>query len=162
MSRIAVFLLPIMIATGALRAQSQDQGKWIGRWQLNLTKSIFPPGSQSEVPQKVVEKVEAIRGGMKFTSDLVNAHGMPRQMHFAALYNGRDVPVIGNAAAPRETASVKLIDQYTYEGILTIPGVGTGFEHNVISSDGKTLTKTIRQVYPGHVVNAVSIYDHTP
>jgi len=158
-----LLLVPIIVATSMSLAQgSQSPGKWIGTWQLNLSKSTFPPGSQSEVPQKVTDKVEAIPGGVKFTSDLVNAHGVPRQLQFAALYNGGDVPVSGNAAGPRETASVKLIDQYTYEVVWTIPGLRTGFEHIVISSDGKTLTKTIRQLYQGHVVNAISVYDREP
>jgi hypothetical protein len=52
---------------------------------------------------------------------MVNAHGMDRQLQFVAMYNGTDVPVSGNAAAPRETASVKLIDQYTCEVVWTIP-----------------------------------------
>ena len=163
MRRIAVFVLPIMAVTCVLLAQeSQSQGKWIGTWELNPTKSTFPPGSQSEIPQKVIHRMEAISGGMKFTSDMVNAHGMHRQLQFAALYNGTEVPVSGNAAAPRETASVKLIDQYTCDVVFTIPGIGTGFNHIVVSGDGKTLSVTIRQDYQGHVLNSISVYDRAP
>src|SRR5262249_11209786 len=143
--------------------QSQTQGKWIGTWKLNMSKSIFPPGAP-ERPLSVTHKMEAIPGGMRFTYENVDSRGVywPRRLQYEALYGGMDVPVTGSAAYPGQSASVKFIDQYTYEVLITIPGLGTGFEHAVVSTDGRTLTRNVRQTLGGQVTNSVDLWDLEP
>ena len=101
---------------------------------------------------------------MRFTYEQVDSRGVywPRRLQYEALYGGMDVSVTGSAAYPGQTASIKFIDQYTFEVLMTIPGVGTGFEHAVVSTDGQTLTTNVRQTVRGQVTNSVGVYDLEP
>lgn len=164
MRRIVFKLLSILLATHVVVGQeSASQGKWIGTWKLNLSKSVFPPG-ETERPISVTRKMEPIPGGMRFTTERVNSSGvyMPRVLQYEATYDGKEVPVSGISAQPGQTASVKVIDQHTIEVVITIPGIGTGFEQVIVSSDGRTMTTRGRQTVPGQVINYVGVYDRVP
>jgi len=108
--------------------------------------------------------MDAISGGMRFTTERVNSRGvyLPRQLEFEALFDGKDVPVRGGAAFPGQTVSVKSVDPFTFELLWTIPGVGTGLERGVVSSDGQSLTINTRQTLRGQVTNGVSVYELEP
>ena len=164
MRTIVFNFMAILVATHLSAGQeTPTQGKWIGMWKLNLSKSTFPPGDP-ERPISVTRKIVAIPGGMRFSTERVNSRGvyLPRQLEFEVLYDGNEVRVSGSAALPGQTVSARAVDQFTYELSWTIPGVGTAFERGIVSSDGRTLTITARQTVRGQVTNPVSVYELEP
>jgi hypothetical protein len=109
-----------------------------GNWKLNLAKSKYDPGPPPKGPNTT--KIEAIKGGLKFTVDNVNAEGKPSHYEFSGQFDGKDNPVKGDPN--RDTVAFRKIDDYTLELTNKKDGKVTTIARQVYSKDGKTRTNT--------------------
>lgn len=147
---LSTLVLALVLGT-TLRAADN----WVGTWKLNVAKSTYSPGP---APQSGTAKLEAWDGGLKSTSDGVDADGKPTHNEFAAKFDGKDHPYKGSASY--DTISVKRIDDYSYEGVLKKQGKVMLTSKNVISKDGKTRTQTQTGTdAQGRAVNNTVVWD---
>lgn len=140
----------VFTASTALAADN-----WLGTWKLNVEKSKYSPGPG---PKSLTLKFEAAEGGIRLTSDGVNAQGNPTHAGYTSKNDGTDVPFVGNPEA--DTAAPKRIDANTYENTWKKGGKSTIRTKGVVSKDGKTLTVTQTGTNSkGETVNNVAVYD---
>src|SRR5688572_25190364 len=102
-----MFVLGTMLlcfAAGGAFAAAGDV--FSGNWKVNLAKSKYDPGPPPKGPN--FSKIEAIKGGLKFTNDGVNAEGKPTHNEWSGQFDGKDNPVKGDPN--RDTAALKKID----------------------------------------------------
>ena len=127
-----------------------------GNWKVNLAKSKYDPGPPPKGPN--FSKLEAIKGGLKFTNDGVNAEGKPTHNEWSGQFDGKDNPVKGDLA--RDTAALKKIDDYTLEIVNKKDGKVTTTIRSVFSRDGKTRTNTVQGTsYKGIKTNNTVVYE---
>jgi hypothetical protein len=120
---------------GTLAGQTHDP--WFGTWRLDVEKSRFRPG---QAPRSIVTTIEPLDGGLKYSSDAVNARGETTHIEGSASFNGRDRPVHGDPEV--DSVALKRINSQTYEIVMKKAGKVTANIINVISRDGKLRTAT--------------------
>ena len=140
----------VAIGLGAI-AFAQGQGTW----KLNVAKSTYHNG---QAPKSTTLMYEPAGEGIKVTVDSVPADGAPIHYAYAANYDGKDNPVVGNpnadmAARTRVNATTtKLVNK---KGGKTLSNVTL-----VTSSDGKMLTITTKGTdAQGQNIDSVAVYD---
>ncbi len=112
---------------GALEAQAANPR--FGRWQL---KSDAPP------PTSNIMTYEALGAtGMKVTIQSVNAKGDTTRWWYTTEFDGKDMPVTGNAGQTH--AAVKSVSPYINEITNKKDGRVTQRLTNVLSLDGRTI-----------------------
>ena len=151
----AIFVLATMVfcvaVNGALAADV-----FSGNWKVNLAKSKYDPGPAPKGPN--FSKIEAMKGGLKFTNDGVNAEGKPTHNEWSGKFDGKDNPVKGDPN--RDTAALKKIDGHTIEIVSKKDGKVTTTNRTVFSKDGKTRTGTSKGTNAkGEKVNNVTVYE---
>jgi hypothetical protein len=127
------------LAVTALAAFGADNT--IGTWKLNVEKSKYTPAPMPVKSLTVVRN--AMEGGIKQSTTGEQADGTPVNASYTATYDGKDVPVTGNA--PYDTIAVKQVDANKLTDVRKKTGgpyKGTG--RTVISKDGKTMTTTTK------------------
>jgi len=133
---ITVFLI---LAATALAAFGADNS--IGTWKLDVGKSKYTPAPMPVKSLTVTR--EASDGGVKQTTTGEQADGTAINASYTAKYDGKEVPVTGNA--PYDTIAVKqanantLTDERKKTGG---PFKATG--RTAISNGGKTMTTTAK------------------
>ena len=134
---------------------AQSAAPLLGTWQLNVAKSKYSPGPP---PKSSTLKWEQTQGGMKFTTDGVDAQGQANHTETLEKGDGTEAPVQG-AQAPT-TRAFKRIDDHTYEDADKVNGKPTLTRRLVISQDGRTLTVTMKGTNAqGQTVNNVVVYE---
>lgn len=134
---------------GTLFAQS------VGTWKLDLSKSKY---HQGQAPKSATITYEAAGEGINVTVDQVPATGAPIHYAYAAKYDGKDNPVVGNpnadmAARTRVNATTTTL--VNKKGGKTLSNVTL-----VTSSDGKTLTVTTTgNDAQGQNIDSVAVFD---
>ena len=108
---------------------------WMGTWKLNVEKSNYSPGP---APKSLTLKYEASEGGIRHTSDGVNAESKATHSEYSSRFDGKDVPYEGNPNA--DTAAPKKTDDNSFEAVWKKGGKVTATLKAVVSKDGKTLT----------------------
>jgi hypothetical protein len=113
----------------------------IGTWKLDVTKSKYMPAPMPIKSLTVTR--EASDGGVKQTVTGERADGMAANSSYTAKYDGKDVPVTGNA--PYDTIAIKQVNANT----LTDERKKTGGPYKatgrtVVSNGGKTMTTTTK------------------
>src|SRR5207244_330505 len=127
-----------------------------GNWKVNLAKSKYDPGPAPKGPN--FSKIDAIKGGLKFTNDGVNSEGKPTHSEWSGKFDGKDNPVKGDPN--RDTAALKKIDDYTIEISNKKAGKPTTTIRTVFSKDGKTRTQTVKGTNAeGVKVNNMVVYE---
>jgi hypothetical protein len=126
-----------------------------GTWKLNVGKSTYHKG---QAPKSTTLMYEAAGEGIKVTVDTVPTDGAPIHYAYAANYDGKDNPVVGNpnadvSARTRVNATTtKLVNK---KGGKTLSNVTL-----VTSGDGKTLTITTAGTdAQGQNIDSVAVYD---
>lgn len=128
---------------------------WLGTWKLNVAKSEYSPGP---IPKSLTLKFEKTEGGIKLTSDGVDAGGKATHAEYVSKFDGMDVQWAGNSDA--DTASAKKIDDNSYENVWKKGGKTTITAKAVVSEDGKTLTVNLTGTdAKGQTVNNTAVYD---
>jgi hypothetical protein len=150
---LSVFI--VLVLSVPVAAQNQDA--WLGTWKLNLAKSKYEPANLA--PQSSTVKIESVTGGgIKTTTDQVDARGEPVHLVTVAMFDGKPVEVKG-AVVPT-TRVYKRIDSRSYEQVNVVNGTLTTVQRIVTSKDGKTQTvMTTGKNAQGDSINNVSVYE---
>src|SRR5260370_42410339 len=106
-----------------------------GTWILNLTKSQF---AGAQAPKTQVTTIEAIEGGLKNVTDIIDAEGKSIHYEFTAVYGGKDYPVNGDPA--RDSVSIKKKDDLTLEGTNKKDGTVVGTVRAIYARHGRERT----------------------
>lgn len=149
-SAMLIFTLVLALSAIALAADPH-----IGIWKLNLAKSSYNPGP---APRSAMVKVEAQGNGVKLREDTIDAEGKASYAEFTAKFDGKDYPFIGNSVP--DTVSFKKPDSNTWDEVLKKAGKVVLKSQNVISKDGRTMTRTVKgKDEKGQEINNVIVYD---
>ena len=113
----------------------------IGTWKLNVAKSAYTPAPMPVKSLNIAR--EASDGGIKQTTTGERADGTAVNSGYTAKYDGKDVPVAGNA--PYDTIAIKQVNANT----LTDERKKTGGPYKasgrtVVSNGGKTMTTSVK------------------
>jgi len=125
----------IAIAVTAIAAFGADNS--IGTWKLNMGKSKYT-GAPMPVKSLTITR-EAADGGVKQTATGERADGTQINGSYTAKYDGKEVPVTGNA--PYDMIAIKQVNANTFTDERKKSGgsyKATG--RTVISNGGKTMT----------------------
>jgi hypothetical protein len=117
----------VVLLAGTVTAQNQNPR--FGKWKL---KSDAPPPSSN-----IMTYEPHGTGGMKVTIDAVNAKGEKSQWWYTTNFDGKDMPVTGNAGQTH--TSVRVINDRINEIINKRDGKVTQVLTNVLSPDGQTI-----------------------
>jgi hypothetical protein len=121
-------------------ASAQATDPMIGTWKINVEKSTFSPGPP--LKSGFVTYEPTADGMTKTTADLVTGDGTKQHIEYTATDDGKEHPITG--APGIDTVSVKKIDANTWERTDKKDGKVVGTLTRRISSDGKTITVTIK------------------
>ena len=128
----------------------------MGTWKLNLAKSKYSPDPKYR--SQTLKWEPAADGGFKFTTDTVTEKGETTRIEMVAKLDGKDYPVKGGQ--PNGTWSWKRINERGWESVRKADGKVTLTNRDVISADGKTLTRTdTGKNAQGETVNSVVVFD---
>ena len=137
----------------ALSAQAADP--IVGTWKLNVAKSTYSPGP---APKSLTAKIEAAGEGEKVTADGVRGDDTPIQVVYTAQYDGKDHPITGSPMA--DTVSLKRLDANTTERTDKKGGKVVQTLTRKLSSDGKTMTVTIKGIdAEGRPINNLAVLE---
>jgi hypothetical protein len=144
----------LIIASMSLVAQASDPH--MGTWKLNLAKSKYSPDPKYK--SQTLKWEPAADGAFRFTSDIVSAQGETIHIETLAKLDGKNYPMKG---APAGTAwSWKRINDRAWEVVRTANGTVTITHRDLISADGKTLTRTDKgKNAQGEVINSLVVFD---
>lgn len=150
---VAGVVVACVATVASIAAQSPNAH--IGTWRVNVAKSTYNPGP---APQSQTVKYEAWEGGLKLTSDGMDAKGAKTHAEYAAKFDGKPYPFKGNPNA--DMITLKQVDPRTIETSWTLRGKPTITSRSTISADGKT--RTITQTgtgADGQKVNNTVVYE---
>jgi hypothetical protein len=139
--RALIFVLAIVAATPGMWAQ---QDPFIGTWKQNLAKSKYDPGPPPKGPT-TVRREAAPGGGVKVTTDGMNAQGQPTHTEYTAKYDGTDTPLKGSPNY--DTVLWRLTNPNTRMAVYKKGGVVVRMSRATVSKDGKSLTTEDVGVY---------------
>ena len=127
----------------------------IGRWKLNVAKSIYRPGVVP--PKSALVTIEPAGQGIKVTVRTIGGDGQTTEMRYTAYVDGNDYAVTGS----RDYDSVSLKHTgLVVEGTRKKDGKVVQTYQRVLSSDGKTMTvATTWMTAQGQQLNTVSVYE---
>jgi hypothetical protein len=147
-SSVAVALAVVAIG-GTAFAQSA------GTWKLNLEKSKFTGG---QAPKSTTLLYEPAGAGIQVTVDQMPADGPAIHYVYAANFDGKDVPVVGNPNG--DTAARTRLDATTTKVVNKKDGQIMSTMTLVDSADGKTLTvTTVGKDAKGRNIDSVAVYE---
>jgi hypothetical protein len=150
--------LPILVAFGILAFPSPGYSQLdpaIGRWRLNVAKSIYRPGVTP--PKSALVTIEPAGQGIKVTVRTIGGDGQSTEWHYTAYVDGKDYPVIGSR--DYDSVSLKHVG-LVVEGTRKKDGKVVQTYQRVLSSDGKTMTvATTWTTAQGQQLNTVTVYD---
>ena len=137
----------------ALSAQAADP--IVGTWKLNVAKSKYDPGP---APKSLTAKIEAAGEGEKLTVEGLRGDDTPIRVEYTAQYDGKEHPITGSPMA--DTVSLKRLDANTTERTEKKGGKVTQTLTRKVSSDGKTMTVTIKGTdAEGRPINNLAVLD---
>ena len=129
--RKAFLLLAVIGLTCSLWAADPH----FGTWKMNAAKSKVVFGNQPPLKSDIV-KFEELENGIKLTSDFITPDGEAHHNECIVRYDGKDYP------CPERTISFIKVDDYTFDQVMKEDGKVVATAREVISKDGKTITRT--------------------
>jgi hypothetical protein len=154
-ARIITLVLAMLVVSVVVRA---DDNPLIGKWKLNLAKTKYSAGTP---PKNQVITYEMVGDALKLTAEIDNAQGHQTNS-YTAKYDGKDYPFTSTArdAVVGQTVRLKRIDPSTTQRTTFFKGKQIGTVTEVVSKDGKTLTRTQKGVNAqGQPIDNVQILD---
>jgi len=154
-------LLGLSVVVGArplLMAQSGGPGEKVllGTWRLDLAKSKYFPGPG---PRSETRIYTADKDGVLGAINRVYADGHTEIIEYRANYD-REQAVTGTPAY--DAITLKKIDDYTSESILSHAGMVYGTARRVISPDGNTMTIAFERKTRDDTIRNVAVYNRVP
>ena len=131
---VVLSLLVISVAAWA------DDNPLIGKWKINLAKTKYNAGTP---PKNQVITYQMVGDALKLTAEIDNAQGHVVNS-YTAKYDGKDYPFTSTAsdAVAGQTVRLKRTDANTTQRTTYLKGKQIGTVTEVVSKDGKTLTRT--------------------
>ena len=126
-----VFVVTILVAIGASMGAQGDPHN--GTWTLDLAKSKYSPGP---APKNQTTVYTVTAQAVKMTSTQVTGAGGNQTTEFSANFDGKDVPVKGNA--DYDMTSAKRVNANGLEFTRKKAGKVVQTATSVVSADGKT------------------------
>lgn len=117
-----------------------DDNPLIGAWKINLAKTKYNAGTP---PKNQVITYQMVGDALKLTAEIDNAQGHVTNS-YTAKYDGKDYPFTSTArdAVAGQAVRLKRIDANTTQRTTYLKGKQIGTVTEVVSKDGKTLTRT--------------------
>ena len=126
-----------------------------GTWKLNVAKSTYHKG---QAPKSTTLMYEAAGEGIKVTVDAVPTDGASIHYAYAANYDGKDNPVVGNPNA--DMSARTRVNATTTTLVNKKDGKTLSNVTLVTSSNGKTLTITTKGTdAQGQNIDSVAFYE---
>jgi hypothetical protein len=149
-------LLPVVLCVLAFPAPGYSQlDPAIGRWKLNVAKSMYRPGVVA--PKSATVTIEPAGQGIKVTVRTIAGNGQTTEIHYTAYVDGNDYPVTGSR--DYDTVSLKHVG-LVVEGTRKKNGQVVQTYQRVLSSDRKTMTVATTWVTSkGEQINTITVYD---
>src|SRR5437016_2488923 len=140
-ARIITLVLAILSISVGLRA---DDNPLIGKWKINLAKTKYNAGSP---PKNQVIMYDMVGDALRLTAEIDNAQGHQTNT-YTARYDGKDYPFNSSArdAVAGQTVRLKRIEANITQRSTYFKGKEVGTVTEVVSKDGKTLTRTLKGV----------------
>ena len=138
--RTALSRAVVALAITTVTAFGADNS--IGTWKLNVANSKYTPGP---LPAKSLTiKREAVDGGVRVTNTGERPDGTPINGSYTAKYDGKEVPVSGEAY---DMIAIRQVDANTFtDERRKTGGLYRATGRIVVSNDGKTMTVTIKGI----------------
>jgi hypothetical protein len=154
-------LLGLSLVVGAhplLMGQSGGPGEKVllGTWRLDLAKSTYFPGP---APRTETRVYTADKDGVKGVINRVYADGHTEIIEYRANYD-HEQAVTGTPAY--DAITLKKIDDYTSESILSHAGMVYGTARRVILPDGNTMTIAFERKTRDDTIRNVAVYHRVP
>ena len=154
-ARTLAFVTVMLAVSVGLRA---DNNPLVGKWKINLAKTKYNAGTP---PKNQVITYDMVGDALRLTAEIDNAQGHQTNS-YTAKYDGKDYPFTSTArdAAKGQTVRLKRIDAKTTQRTTYFKGKQIGTVTEVVSKDGKTLTRTQKGVNPqGQPIDNVQVLD---
>jgi hypothetical protein len=155
----ALFLLSVVTGVHpVLLGQSPGPGEKVllGTWRLDLSKSSYFPGP---APRGETRIYTADKDGVQGAINRVYADGHTEIIEYRANYD-REQAVTGTPAY--DAITLKKIDDYTSESVLSHAGMVYGTARRVISPDGNTMTIAFERKTREDTIRNVAVYRRVP
>jgi hypothetical protein len=137
-----LMVLVVVLSMGRVGdAAAQTSSPRFGTWKLNPSRSntTLPPKSLTRTDEPTAD------GGVKVTYEGIEADGSRIAYSYTAKYDGKEYRPTGVGMGNGwETISLKLLDDHSWEAILKRGGEVISQVKVVVSSDGKTMTQTVK------------------
>ena len=105
----------------------------IGTWTMNIARSTFSTGTGFK---SATSRIEAVGGGVRHTLDTVYADGTSRKYEYITMYDGKDMPVIGNSPYG-DTTAITHVDANTTRTVYKNKGtVGNAMNEGIVNLFG--------------------------
>ena len=151
---IALVVAMVVLSVGVWA----DDNPLIGKWKINLAKTKYNAGTP---PKNQVITYQMVGDALKLTAEIDNAQG--HQINtYTAKYDGKDYPFNSTArdGVTGQTVRLKRIDAITTQRITYFNGKQIGTVTEVVSKDGKTLTRTQKGVNAqGQPIDNIQVLD---
>jgi len=129
----------VVVAVVASSAFAQPKDPWVGKWKLNMLKSLYTPGPLPPIKSQIITH-EAVPNGIRTIVETVDARGTIERQEITAMFDGKEHELKG---APMPATRVyRRIDDRTYEYVQRVNGRVTVTTRVEISPDGQTRTNT--------------------
>jgi hypothetical protein len=128
----------------------------LGTWRLDLAKSRYFPGP---APRSETRIYTADKDGVQGAINRVYADGRTEIIEYRANYD-REQAVTGTPAY--DAITLKKIDDYTSESVLSHAGMVYGTARRVISPDGNTMTIAFERKTREDTIRNVAVYRRVP
>lgn len=135
-----ILLMLGSVAVLAMPASAQSD-MHLGTWVLNAAKSTYEPGPP---PRSQIRTYLPYGDGLKVVIETVQPLGIKTRTEYAAHFDGKDNPLIGNSDA--DAISLVRVDAWTFEATLKKRGTITVVTRNTVSKDGKTMTVSAKGI----------------
>lgn len=153
--KFRTLLVGVLMSLLASATFAQVPNAWVGTWKLNVAKSTLRSGPP---PTSQIDRIEMVKGDMKFTSDRVASDGKATHIEYTGKPDGRDVPYKGYPGA--DTISVTKIDDHSNTWVTKKDGKPVATGGTVYSRDGKTRTLTYTAANAaGEKVETIAVFD---
>ena len=153
--RSIALVAAILIVSAGVAA---DDNPLIGKWKINLAKTKYNAGNP---PKNQVITYDMVGDALRLTAEIDNAQGHQTNS-YTAKYDGKDYPFTSTArdAVTGQTVRLKRIDASTTQRTTYFKGKQIGTVTEVVSKDGKTLTRTQKGVNPqGQPIDNIQLLD---
>ena len=151
---IALVVAMVVLSVGVWA----DDNPLIGKWKVNLAKTKYNVGTP---PKSQVITYDMVGEALRLTAEIDNPQGHQTNS-YTAKYDGKDYPFTSTArdAVKGQTVRLKRIDATTTQRTTYFNGKQIGTVTEVVSKDGKTLTRTQKGINAqGQPIDNIQVLD---